>query len=337
MNRAEQRSQKRKEVVEAVILRKESATVVARVFNIPIRTVFDWLASYRQGGWHALNEKNREGRPKKISGEDMKWLYAAITMGNPLNYKLPFCLWSLNTIRTMLQQERNILLSKSSICRLMSHLGLTPQRPLYKSYKQNPDQIKAYLDKTYPEAVAQAKKYHARIYFLDEAAFRSDAHRGTTWGKCGETPVVKDSGGRFGFKLISAVSARGDMHFDVIEESMNAEKFISFLQKLRQDTGCPIFVIADNARYHHSKKVQAFLDAQQCEIMMAFLPAYSPELNPDEQVWNHAKSEVGKHPIKSKLEMEKLILSAMLSIQHKIELVKSFFRLPDTLYAQKSA
>ena len=212
MNRAEQRSQKRKEVVEAVILRKESATVVARVFNIPIRTVFDWLASYRQGGWHALNEKNREGRPKKISGEDMKWLYAAITMGNPLNYKLPFCLWSLNTIRTMLQQERNILLSKSSICRLMSHLGLTPQRPLYKSYKQNPDQIKAYLDKTYPEAVAQAKKYHARIYFLDEAAFRSDAHRGTTWGKCGETPVVKDSGGRFGFKLISAVSARGDMH-----------------------------------------------------------------------------------------------------------------------------
>ena len=337
MNRAEQRSQKRKEVVEAVILRKESATVVARVFNIPIRTVFDWLASYRQGGWHALNEKNREGRPKKISGEDMKWLYAAITMGNPLNYKLPFCLWSLNTIRTMLLQERNILLSKSSICRLMSHLGLTPQRPLYKSYKQNPDQIKAYLDKTYPEAVAQAKKYHARIYFLDEAAFRSDAHRGTTWGKCGETPIVKDSGGRFGFKLISAVSARGDMHFDVIEESMNAEKFISFLQKLRQDTGCPIFVIADNARYHHSKKVQAFLDAQQAEIMMAFLPAYSPELNPDEQVWNHAKSEVGKHPIKSKLEMEKLILSAMLSIQQKIELVKSFFRLPDTLYAQKSA
>ena len=87
--------------------------------------------------------------------------------------------------------------------------------------------------------VAQAKKYHARIYFLDEAAFRSDAHRGTTWGKCGETPVVKDSGGRFGFKLISAVSARGDMHFDVIEESMNADKFINFLEKLRQDAGYP--------------------------------------------------------------------------------------------------
>jgi transposase len=333
MNRTEKRSQKRKEVVEAVVLRKEPVALVARVFHIPLRTVFDWLARYRQGGWHALNEKNRQGRPRKITGDDMKWLYDAITMGNPLNYKLPFCLWSLNTIRALLQQERAVLLSKSAICRLMNHLGLTPQRPLYKSYKQNPDKIKTYINTTYPEAVAQAQKHHARIYFLDEAAFRSDAHRGTTWGKCGETPVVKDSGGRFGFKLISAVSARGDMHFDVIEERMNSEKFISFLQKLRQDAGCPIFVIADNARYHHSKKAQAFLKTQPGEIMMAFLPAYSPELNPDEQVWNHAKAEVGKHPIKSKLDMETLILSAMRSIQQKIELVKSFFRLPDTLYA----
>jgi transposase len=337
MNQSEKRSQKRKEVVEAVVVRKEPIALVARIFNIPLRTVFDWLARYRQGGWHALIEGNRQGRPKKISGDDMKWLYHAITMGNPLNHKLPFCLWSLNTIRAVLQKERSLLLSKSSLCRLLSHLGLTPQRPIYKSYKQNPDNIKAYLDKTYPEAVAEAKAHRARIYFLDEAAFRSDAHRGSTWGKRGETPVVKDSGGRFGFKLISAVSARGDMHFDVIDGSMDAEKFIGFLRKLRQDAGCPIFVIADNARYHHSKKVQVFLKTQIGQIMMAFLPAYSPELNPDEQVWNHAKAEVGKYPIKSKLEMETLILSAMLSIQQKIELVKSFFQLPDTLYAEKGS
>jgi transposase len=106
---------------------------------------------------------------------------------------------------------------------------------------------------------------------------------------------------------------------------------------LRQDAGHPIFAIAENARCHHGKKVQAFLETQAEQIMMAFLPSYSPELNPDEQVWNHAKVEVGKHPIKSKLEMEALILTAMRSIQQKIELVKSFFQLPDTLYAEKGA
>lgn len=334
MNRAEIRSQKRQAVVEAIILRNEPVVLVARINKLSQRTIFDWLARYRQGGWHALNEKPRQGRPPKVSGDDMKWLYDAITMGCPLNYKLPFCLWSLNTIRTMLEKERHVKLAKSSICRLLHHLGLSPQRPLYKSYKQDPQKIKNYLTQTYPEAVAEARKYNARLYFIDEAAFRSDSHRGTTWGKIGETPIVSDSGGRFGFKLISAVSARGDMHFDVIEERMNSEKFIDYLKKLRQDASHPIFVIADNARYHHSKKVQAFLSTQNGNIMMAFLPAYSPELNPDEQVWNHAKADVGKRTIQSKEDMEKAILSAMRAIQNKIELVKSFFQLPDTLYAK---
>lgn len=126
------------------------------------------------------------------------------------------------------------------------------------------------------------------------------------------------------------------MHFDVIEERMNSEKFIAFLKKLRADADCPVFVIADNARYHHSKKVQEFLASQDGEIMMAFLPAYSPELNPDEQVWNHAKADVGKRIIQSKDDMEKVILSAMLCIQNKVELVKSFFQLPHTLYAKIS-
>ncbi len=93
-------------------------------------------------------------------------------------------------------------------------------------------------------------------------------------------------------------------------------------------------VVADNARYHHSKLVQVFLEDQEGEIMMAFLPPYSPELNPDEQVWNHAKADVGKRCIRSKDEMENIILTAMQTIQNKIDLVKSFFQLPDTLYAQ---
>jgi transposase len=163
-----------------VILRKEPVVLVSRVFNISQRTIFDWLARYRQGGWQALDEKSRQGRPKKITGDDMQWLYDAVTMGNPLNHKLPFYLWTLDNTRALLDKERAILLSKSSVCRLLNHLGLSPQRPLYKSYKQDGDNIKAYLTQTYPEAVSQAKRYRARLYFLDEAAFRSYAHRGTT-------------------------------------------------------------------------------------------------------------------------------------------------------------
>ena len=67
--------------------------------------------------------------------------------------------------------------------------------------------------------------------------------------------------------------------------------------------------------------------------MMEFLPPYSPELNPDEQVWNYAKREVGKRIIRSKEEMEKVILSVMSTIQKNAQLIRSFFRMPDTEYA----
>lgn len=332
MKKTEIRELKRKEVVEAIILRKEAVVLVARVYKISQRTIFDWLARYRHGGWDGLKEGRKSGRPRKVEGEDMKWLYNAITLGSPLNYKFDFCLWTLAIARTLLKKERGIVLSKSSVSRLFKHLGLTPQRPIHKSYKQNPDKMKTYLDETFPSAMKKAKKLGAQLYFVDEASVRSDAHSGTTWGKRGETPVVQDSGGRFGLRVISAVSPRGEMRFQFIEESMDSERFIRFLKKLRKDAGKAILVVADNARYHHSKRVQAFLQENIGNIMMVFLPAYTPEYNPDEQVWNHAKRQLGQKPITNKADMKRALLSILLSIQKRVKLIKSFFDMPDTKY-----
>jgi len=330
--KSEPRNQKRKEVVEAIVIRQEPVHLVARIYQIPQRTVFDWLSLYRCGGWDALKEGYRSGRPRKVSAEDMKWIYNAVTLGNPQHFQFEFCLWTLNTLRALIKRELGIKLSKSSVSRLLGHLGLSAQRPIYKSYKQNPRKVEQYLAETFPEAVAQAQEMGADIYFVDEASVRSDAHRGLTWGKIGETPVVQDSGGRFSLHVISAVCPRGDMRFSFIEERMNSKKFIVFLTKLHKDAGKPILVITDNARYHHSKETQRFIAQQKGNILLAFLPAYSPELNPDEQVWNHAKARLGKRSIFNKQDMEHHLVSILRSIQKQTSLVKSFFKMPDTAY-----
>lgn len=336
MNRAEARSHKRKEVVEAIIIREEPVHLVARVYNLPQRTLFDWLSRYRSGGWDALKEGARTGRKRKLSADDMRWLYDAITMGNPLNHKFEFCLWTLNIIRELMVVEKGIKLSKSSVSRLLGHLGLSPQRPIYQSYKKDPKKIEHFLDKTFPDVARQAKELGAQIYFVDEASVRSDSHRGLTWGKIGETPVVKDSGGRFGLSVISGITPRGDMKFSFIEGIMNSKRFIQFLKQLQGDAGRPIIVIVDNAQYHHSKETQAFIASQKRDgkgdILMAFLPAYSPELNPDEQVWNHAKARLSKLPIASKDAMKKSFTSILRSIQKSTSLIQSFFKMKTTSY-----
>ncbi len=337
MNRSEQRELRRKEVVEAIVLRNEEIATVVRVFNVPERTVFDWLARYRSGGWHALREGKRSGRPRKVGGRDMAWLYDSITLGDPRQFQLPFCLWTLDIIRTVLKQKRNIELSKSAVSRLLAHMGLSPQRPVYRSYKRDPKAIRKYLNRTYPQAKRLAEKLGAQIFFVDEAAVRSDNHHGTTWAPVGETPAVEDSGDRFTLKLISAVTPRGDMRFSFIKGRMNSDRYIEFLRKLRKDAGGPIIVVADNASYHKSKKVKALGEKSEEDggegIHVALLPTYCPELNPDEQVWNHAKRRLGKLFVVTKDEMKSALTSIMRSIQRTKSLVRSFFELEDTQYA----
>lgn len=311
----------------------EVIALVARVNRVPLRTIFGWLARYRQGGWHALRNGERSGRPRKVSAEVMQWLYDAISLGDPRQHQLPFCLWTLNVVRTLLKKQWDVSLSKSAVCRLLQHLGLSPQRPIYRSYKRNPTEMESYLQTTFPELRKKAKSSGADIYFVDESSIRSDHHCGTTWGLVGETPVVEDSGDRFGIKLISAVTLRGDMRFATIEGRMNSDVFISFLQKLRSDAGRPIIVIADNARYHTSAKVNDFVASTNGDIILANLPRYSPELNPDEQVWNHAKRRLAQSFIDSKETMKTTVLSIMKSIQKTPALVRSFFQLPGTSYA----
>jgi transposase len=193
--------------------------------------------------------------------------------------------------------------------------------------------MEKYLKKTFPQLRRKAARIGAVIYFVDEAAVRSDHHTGTTWGPIGKTPVVKDSGDRYVVKLISAVSPRGDMRFQIIQGRMDSEKFIDFLKKLRKDADKPIIVICDNATYHVSQKVKRFVANTSLEITLEHLPAYAPELNPDEQAWNHAKTRLGKLFIPSKISMVSSITNIMRSIQKTVRLVKSFFQLPDTKYA----
>ena len=91
-------------------------------------------------------------------------------------------------------------------------------------------------------------------------------------GRRSETPVVKDSGGRFGFKLISAVSPKGDMRFHFIKKRMDSELFIQFLQKLQAGANRPILLTRRNYKsYLNSKN-----DFMEAVSTMKSLQQYPP-------------------------------------------------------------
>ena len=94
------------------------------------------------------------------------------------------------------------------------------------------------------------------------------------------------------------------MKFSSFTGRMNAIRFVNFLKKLHADVGRPIIVIADNASYHTGGVVQRYVKQTRGQVTIGSLPRYSPELNPDEQVWNHAKARLAKLFVATKDEFK---------------------------------
>ena len=270
------------------VLSGASPTKMSELLGVNQDTVFNWLAKYRQGGWNNLKRRKAPGRPPIVRGRHLKWIYKMITK-DPQQLNFPFVLWTRRRVQQAIKERYGISLSTTSVGRLMNELGFTCQKPIHKAYERNPSLVNEWLKKEYPKIRRLSRREGARIYFGDEAGVRSDYHSGKTWSLRGKTPVVKKTGKRFGLNMISAISSMGEMRFMTVEGRMNGGKFILFLKRLILDVSGPVYLIVDGHPMHKSKRVREFVDSTGGILKLFYLPPYSPDLNPDELVWNHLK------------------------------------------------
>ncbi|MBK5935496.1 hypothetical protein CCR81_01520 [Halorhodospira halophila] len=69
-------------------------------------------------------------------------------------------------------------------------------------------------------------------------------------------------------------------------------------------------------------------------LKLFFLPPYSPQLNPDEQVWVHVKRDIGRRGVQNIEQMKRMARSALWRLQKLPALIQSFFRQPECQYAR---
>jgi transposase len=311
----------------------ESPEVVIAALGMNPRSIYRWIALYREGGEAALKARALPGAAPKLTGAQLKWIYKTIVGKSPLQLGFEFALWTREMVRDLIRKKYGVRLHAVSVGRLLRKIGLSPQKPLHRAFQQKPALIQAWLEKEFPKIKTLAKRENAEIFFGDEAGVRSDYHAGTTWGERGETPVVVSTGARFTINMISAISSKGALRFMTVHGGVGARVFITFLKRFLLGAKRPLFLILDGHPSHKSKLVREFVASTNGKLRIFFLPAYSPQLNPDELVWNNVKNRVGRSMLAGPIDLKKRVHSQMRWLQKNPSVVRNFFQEPHVRYA----
>jgi transposase len=290
----------RRRVIEAVEggLYPEDAAIA---YDCGRSTVYGWLASYDTGGLAALSVRKPPGASQKLNEQQAAKLRGWIVGRDPRQLQFDYALWTREIIRDLIKREFGVSYTLQGLGKLLSRLGLSPQRPLVRAYEQDSERVRRWKEEEYPAIRDEAARAGAAVFFADEASARTDYHSGTTWGEVGRTPIVKGTGNRKSVNMASAVSLRGKLYFKFLEGNTNAVVFTKFLEDMLSDIPGIIFVIVDGHSAQTAAATRKFAEENKDRLRLFYLPPYSPELNPDDWVWknvkhDHARQDGGANP-----------------------------------------
>lgn len=313
-------------------------SVIASELGLRPTTVGDWIKRFETKGHSGLKEAER-GRPvgsgRILNPDQEAHIQKNLVDKTPDQLKMKFALWNAQAVRLLIKQRFRVELPARTVRKYLTRWGFTPQRPLQKAYEQKPEAVQKWLEEQYPAIERRAKAERAQIQWGDETAVSSVEHHPRGYAPKGKTPVlVLSQSKRERVNLISSITNQGKVRFMSYEGSFTAVVMIRFLERLLKDADKKVFLILDNLRVHHSRKVKQWLDGKEERIELFFLPSYSPELNPDEYLNADLKSRMNAgEPVRGKQHMKKKVLSHLRSIQKQPERVRSYFKAAKIRYA----
>jgi transposase len=186
---------------------------------------------------------------------------------------------------------------------------------------------KKWLKKEVPQIRADLATYRAILYFQDESNISLTPLLGKTWSLKGETPKSQVTGNRGGVAAMSAINPKGRLLFRLLKKRIELPpKIIQFLgQMLKHHPRRHLVVVMDQAPPHTSKITRKFINTQP-RLHVYHLPKHSPDLNPDEKVWNHLKNhELANHQARTQDQLSALARRKLRSMAAHPQLIRGIF------------
>ncbi|MBE0433749.1 transposase, partial [candidate division WOR-3 bacterium] len=113
---------------------------------------------------------------------------------------------------------------------------------------------------------------------------------GKTWARRGMTPVLTHRGSWPKLSAISAVTSNPHVYLKLFpRQTIRADQVVIFLKHLLRHIPGRVSILWDRIATHRAEKVLNFIRNHRARLTVSYFPPYTPELNPDEGLWDHLK------------------------------------------------
>lgn len=303
-----------------------SVVQVAKTYQVHRITLHRWLARYHaQGSNDGLGRQPGSGRPRKLQELTLEqWQEIVLQPASTYGFETDF--WTSRRLHQIIREKHGEAVSQRTILRRLQEAGLSYQKPEREYFQLDPKLRQEWLQTTVPKIRKTVRKFRAILYCEDEASISLTAFLGKTWAVKGQTPKQRVTGKRGSVAAMSAINPQGRLLFRLYEKRITSVEVIAFLkQLLRHHRQRHIVVVMDQAPPHTSRLTTSFIAAHP-RLHVFTLPAYSPDWNPDEKVWNHLKhQELKSHQAKTKEELRTLAESKLSKMAQDSRLLRGIF------------
>jgi transposase len=314
---------------------------LAAMLGVATETVCRWWVAYTKGGLEAIPQQ-RTGRPlgsgRTLSDEQATRVQQIIDTTCPEDVGIAAPLWSRRAVRDLIAKECGVTMPVRTVGEYLRRWGYTAKKPRRHNRKQDPQEVRQWLEQTYPAIKKRAREEHAEIHWCDETGIVADQCCGYGYAKKGQPATMEVPDPHIRINMVSSITNEGTVRFMTYPKTMTGELFVVFLERLLRSTSGKIFLMIDRLPAHGKACVTEWVAKHRDRLELFELPRRAPELNPTEYLNNDMKMAV-KDPGLPKSETE--LRSRVQNVMHRLcnfpKHIMNLFLHPCVLYAAASA
>lgn len=309
---------------------------IARFLGVNRSSIYRWRQAAARGP-QALAARPQPHRPPSLADTQLRRLEQLLIQGAAA-HGWPNELWTTTRIAQLIERHFKIHYHHDHVGRfLRRRLGWSVQKPMRRARERDEAAILDWQSREFPRIARDAQARGAHLVFLDESGFMLTPTVRRTWAPRGRTPILNAWDRRDRISAISSITVSPknrslNLYFDLLSDNTNVhgEDVVEYLRRLKAQVGGPLTILWDGSRVHdRSKAVQAFL-AKHPEIRTERLPAYAPEINPDELVWAWTKyGRLGNLAAQNTDWLRDYIITELSYVREHPELLASFIEKTD--------